>query len=121
MDDTEVKKWLSWVSLTNIPMRQIGENNLPADLASGCLVDFNGKRFILSVRHSIEPNHTKWVIELEYSLSNGVEVYLPSYYNYLGEMKIGDKEITHLDVCYAEVPQYYYSKVSTHHTIRWNN
>lgn len=56
--------------LASIPLCQLGTDKKPIDFGSGCLVDYCGKRFLLSVHHVVE-DQCNWAIQVEYDLSIG--------------------------------------------------
>lgn len=104
MDSEELNNWLQWVLITSIPLRFLDEAGLPVGIASGCLVDYCGKRFLLSVQHAVKPTSSGWAVEVRYDRTKGTEVYRPNHFNYMGEMKLGSASVRHIDLCYTEVP-----------------
>lgn len=102
--DERAQEWLQWVMITSIPLRRVNTEGLPIGLASGCLVDYGGKRFLLSVQHAVDRRSNDWVIELGYDRKKGTQVYRPSAFNYVGELKLGSQAIRDIDFCYTEVP-----------------
>jgi hypothetical protein len=104
MDSEKINSWLQWVLITSIPLRRLDDSNLPVGIASGCLVDYCGKRFLLSVQHAVKPTSSSWAVEVRYDRVKGTELYRPNHFNYMGEMKLGSASVRHIDFCYTEVP-----------------
>lgn len=100
MTPNDRQKWLDWILITSIPLRKIGPNDVPIGNASGCLVNYRGRRFILTASHAVKLGSSDWVIELGYDEKRGIEIFRPACFLYLGEMT----EIADVDFCYAEVP-----------------
>lgn len=104
MTEEEQKQWLEWVHLTSIPIRRLDPNDSPVGTASACLINFRGRRFVLTVSHAVKMGSCDWVIDLGFDTRKGTEIYRPSSFLYLGELKRSAGEITDVDYCYAEVP-----------------
>ena len=49
----ERDKWLEWVPITSIPLKRLRPDKSPFEFASGCLVNYQGRRFILTVAHAL--------------------------------------------------------------------
>lgn len=79
------QKWLKWVLVTSIPLRKLDSFEFPVGFASGCLIDYRGRRFFLSVRHAIDMGSKDWIIDLGYTPGKGTEYYRPKGYNYVSE------------------------------------
>lgn len=99
------KKWLNWMGLTSVPLRKLSADKLPIGIASGTLIDWADKRFLLTVSHAVDLNNTDWVIELSYDPGKGTEVYKPRYFMYLGEMSLNTGEMAEVDYAYCEIPK----------------
>ncbi len=97
------RAWLEWVALTSIPVRHLDQNDLPIGSASGCLLDYKGRRFLLSAAHAISMRSTGWVMEME-SNSRGTEFFRIPRMNYVGEIVRGKGRMREIDLCYIEVP-----------------
>jgi len=96
-------EWLEWVKITSFPLRRLGSTGTPVEFASGCLIDYRGRRFLLSVQHAIAQQSKDWIVDLGQS-SKGTEYYKPSSFNYLAELTRGISSLRNIDFCYAEVP-----------------
>ena len=75
---------------------------LPIGIASGCLIDYQNTRIILSVFHATKKDGN-WAIEVKYEPNKGTQIYRPGGFNYLGEMTLGSSKINEVDFSYREV------------------
>lgn len=98
------QRWLEWVLATSVPLRRLDESGVPIAVASGCFVDYGGKRFLLSVQHAVDKGSRNWIVELAYDQATGTDFFKPRGFNYVAEMTRGSGEIRHIDFCYTEVP-----------------
>lgn len=99
---TPTTDWLNWVSLTPIPLRRMSKAGVPVGSASGCLVDYAGRRFLLSVEHAIGRRTKGWVIQMETS-HRGTEIFRLRGSTIGLLMKRAPKPKP-MDLCYIEVP-----------------
>lgn len=104
MTPDECNKWLDWVRITSIPLKRIGPDNTPIDMASGCFVNYQNRRFILTVSHAVELGSSDWVIELGHDNTKGTEFYRGVRFYYPGEISRGAGGIADADFTFAEVP-----------------
>lgn len=100
----EQTEWLKSVQRSSIPLRRVNEELLPQGIASGCLINYLGKRILLSVFHAVGKSG-RWLIQLKYDAQRGqTETYSPNAFNFLAEMRLGSPEIKNIDFAYTEVP-----------------
>ncbi len=104
MTPDELNKWLKWVHITSIPLKRLGPGGSPIGIASGCLVNYQGRRFILTVAHAVSLGSSDWVIELGNDEERGAEFYQGVRFIYPGEMNRRTGEIADVDYTFAEVP-----------------
>lgn len=97
-------EWLQWVLVTSFPLRRLDESDMPVGFASGCLVDYRGKRFLLSVQHAVTMQSKDWIVDLGYSSKHGTAFYKPNSFNYIAEFRRGKSLLREIDFCYTEVP-----------------
>lgn len=98
-DDFNRRLWLS-----SVPLVRLNEQKLPDDIASGCLIDYFGKRLLLTVSHATG-DQGRWAIPLRYSPSRGIELYLLGQMNFLKRGVFSEPEILReVDFSYVEVP-----------------
>ncbi len=101
MNDTH--EWLRWVLVTSIPLRRLDVQKLPIGLACGCLIDYFGRRFLLTVQHAVNKSSNDWVVLLGYDHTKRMEFFRPNSFNYVAEMTRGSSSIRDIDFCYTEV------------------
>lgn len=53
-DNPDVQEWLQWVQVTSVPLRRLDVGDIPVGIASACLIDYQGRRFLLSVQHAVD-------------------------------------------------------------------
>lgn len=95
--------WINWVLITSIPLRQFDAAENPVGMASGCLIDYAGRRFLLSVQHAVKRESVGWVIDLGYEPGRGTAIYRPHSFKYVAEMIKGSGVIRDVDFCFTEV------------------
>lgn len=100
MQDLEFQKrlWLSSVQLV-----KLSKNRLPIGIASGCLVDYRGKRLLLTVSHATGDQES-WAVQLKYVQGKGTEAYQLGAMNYLAKGLVSKPEFEGIDFAYVEVP-----------------
>jgi len=103
--NARINDWLQWVLTSSVPLRKLDAHDNLLAVASGCLIDFAQRRFLLSVQHAIDRNSTDWVLEVGRDTSGGTVIYQPEHFHYVGEMTRGDSKIREIDFCYTEVPR----------------
>lgn len=92
------------MGLTSVPLRKLSDAKTPINIASGCLVVFKGKRFLLTVSHAVDMKNTDWVMEIAYDPQKGTQVYKPNHFLYLGEIVTSTGEFMDVDYAYTEIP-----------------
>lgn len=99
----EQKEWLRWSVATSIPLRKLSADGGLLEIASGCLVTYGGRKFILSVSHAVSRDSQGWALELGADSQQGTEMYWPNAFLYMGEMQKGSAVLRELDFCFAEI------------------
>jgi hypothetical protein len=85
-------------------LRKLDSEKLPVGMASGCIIDYLGRRLVLSVFHATGKSG-RWAIELRYDKDKRLtELYYPGAFNFLGEMILEIPKINEVDFSYTEVP-----------------
>lgn len=100
----KTKQWLEWVLVTSFPLRRFDASGKAVEFASGCLVDYYGQRFLLSVQHAVGMQSNGWVVDLGQTDRGDTEIYRPHSFNYVGEITRGTGQMKHIDFCYTQVP-----------------
>lgn len=101
--DTEGRDWRQWVLVTSIPLVRLGDNDRVLSLGSGTMIDHAGRRFLLAAEHVVKSNATGWSILVQQDGSGRMEYYRPSFFTYVGEVKLTSGEVRLLDLCVAQV------------------
>jgi hypothetical protein len=97
------REWLEWVLITSIPLRRLDDEDIPIGMASGCLVDYAGRRFLLSVHHAVQMGQARWAVDLGAEPGKGQAVYYLPTFNYVGELNSASRELNMIDFCFVEV------------------
>jgi hypothetical protein len=71
MNDATFQKHL-WLS--SVPLVRLNDQQMPTKFASGCLIDYFGKRVLLTVSHATR-DQKNWAIQLRYVPGNGTETF----------------------------------------------
>jgi hypothetical protein len=91
------------IFLSSALLKEIGPDNLPLRMGSGCLVDYEGKRILLTVSH-LTKNQGKWCIELRYEPGKGTALRSLGTMNFLVKGTLGGTSLEDVDFSYVEVP-----------------
>ena len=103
MNSGEQKKWLEWVLVSSIPLKRLGTEQLPIGIASGCLVNYRKRRFLLTVSHAVELGLSDWVIQLGDAGELGTEIYQPNLFIYPRQIRRSTGDLINVDFTFAEV------------------
>jgi len=95
--------WLNFVKVSSLPLRRITANGMPDSVASGCIVNYCGRKFVLSVSHATG-NGDNWAAELRHVQGRGTEIYRFGNINFLREYNITDGSGQDVDFSYSQVP-----------------
>ena len=66
--------WLAKIFQSSVPLRKLSPERFPVGMASGCLLDYHGKRLLLSVQHATG-DQGDWAIELVQEKGYGAKYY----------------------------------------------
>lgn len=95
--------WLNFVKVSSLPLRRITANGMPDSVASGCIVSYRGRKFVLSVSHATG-NGDSWTAEVRHVPGRGTELYRFGNINFLREYDITDGFGQDVDFSYSQVP-----------------
>lgn len=98
----EQMAWLNFVKTTSLPLRRLNSSNIPDSVASGCIVTFEGRKFVLSVAHATGKGD-KWAAELRHDTGKGTFVYTFGATYFLEEHDLLTGKKTDVDFSYSEV------------------
>lgn len=99
----ERNEWISRIMLSSVPLRQLNHMRQPVGFASGCLIDYSGKRLILTVAHATD-NDKNWGIEIKAHEIQTTEVYLIGAMMFLTRGNLINESVDQIDFSYAKVP-----------------
>jgi len=97
-DQFQQSLWLSSVQLV-----RLDEEGLPNGIASGCLIDYCGKRLLLTVSHATG-DQANWAIQQKYVPGKGTCNYQLGAMNFLAKATLSDPTLEEVDFSYVEVP-----------------
>lgn len=92
------------VFLSSVPLKKIGTNGLPQSIASGCLINYGGKRILLTVSHATK-DRGKWAIELRYERGRRTQLYGLGAMRFLMKGSLTSSKLTDLDFSYVAIPE----------------
>jgi hypothetical protein len=98
-----VEKTCELLACASIPLREMGPENFPVGIASGCLIDYGGRRWILTVAHATG-NMGRWAIEMEYDHQRGAKLWGIGAMHFLDMLSLSDGTGQTLDLAYTTVP-----------------
>ncbi|MBI1380790.1 MAG: hypothetical protein GC161_06855 [Planctomycetaceae bacterium] len=88
--------------LRSIPLRRLGPDLVPNKIASACLVEHLGVRWILTVSHAVG-DESNWAVECEFVPGKGTNVYQLGAMHYVRLCTLGTKGCE-LDLAAVKVP-----------------
>ena len=86
--------------LSSIPLKELDDSGNPINSASGCIINYSGKNFILTVSHATK-NMGRWAIEIGYEHPNGTKFYKIGQMNFLIEASLNSSIVKDIDFSYA--------------------
>src|ERR1700679_2764891 len=100
--NTAEEKTCEFLARASIPLREIGPESFPIGIASGCLIEYRGKRWILTVAHATG-NMGRWAIEMEYDEDRGAKLWGIGAMHFLDLLNLSDGTGQTLDLAYTTV------------------
>ena len=100
MNDTEL---FEYIKLSSIPLRKLDKDRMPIGLASGCLIDYMGKRILLTVQHATG-DLGNWAAEVRYEEGKGTQMYQLGSMNFLASVSLDAYKLKDIDFSYVAVP-----------------
>jgi len=80
----------------------LDEDRMPVDAGTGCLLDYRGQRFLMSVAH-VTDKPGNWAVELEYEPGRGVRLWQTGAQNFLAEIEVDSGKTREIDYSYVIV------------------
>jgi hypothetical protein len=97
------EEWICKIILSSIPLRQLNEMRKPIGFGSGCLIDYCGKRLILTAAH-VTNNDENWGIEVQSITGVGTRVYEVGSMMFLSVSNLDTGGNREIDFSYTTVP-----------------
>lgn len=94
--------WLNFVKISSLPLRRIASSGLPDSVASGCIVNYHGRKFVLSVAHATG-NGENWAAEVRHEKGRGTLLHRFGATYFLAEHNIATSTHEEVDFSYSEV------------------
>ena len=89
--------------LSSAPLVRLGQDSLPTGCASSCLVDYRGRRILLTVSHATG-DQGDWALQLRYVPQKGTELYRLGAMNFLAKATLASPILRGVDFSYVEIP-----------------
>jgi hypothetical protein len=89
--------------LSSVQLNLLDKKKTPVGFASGCLIDYHGKRVLLTVAHATA-NQGNWAVQLRYRPGRGTENYQLGTMHFLAKASLKDPVLKDIDFSYVEVP-----------------
>jgi len=101
MNDAMFQKHL-WHS--SVALVRLNNQRQPTGCASGCLIDYSGKRVLLTASHATE-DQENWAIQLRYVPGKGATAtYQLGAMHFLAKGSLSKPKLQNVDFSYVEVP-----------------
>lgn len=95
-------QWSEWAQITSVPLCQENEAGEVIAAASGCLIQYRNRRFLLTVAHAVPGS--RWAILLGFDAeANLFEVYRLRGFNAVAVTRRQWVDLRDLDFCFEEV------------------
>lgn len=101
-EDITQEQFRGFLILSSVPLRQLGVDLFPVNVASGRLIDYGSRRWILTVEHTTG-NMGKWVIEIVYEEGRGTKLHQIGTMHFVKRGTVGNNTLENLDMAYAQV------------------
>jgi hypothetical protein len=95
-------EWIEQIVLSSIPLKNLDGSAEPQGFASGCLIDYCGKRLLLSVEHATSQPGA-WAIEMRFTPGKGTELYQVGAMNFLQQLSLTNFQRETIDLSYVIV------------------
>jgi len=95
--------FINQLRLSSVRLNLLNATRIPAEFASGCLIDYHGKRILLTVAHATG-NQGNWAVQVRYVPGQGTENYQLGAMHFLAGASLSDPTLKDIDFSYVEVP-----------------
>ena len=89
--------------VSSVPLVELNADRKPIGFGSGCLIDYAGKRILLSVCH-VTGNQANWAIQLRYHPGKGTLLRQLGSMHFLAKASRSNPVLRNVDFSYVEVP-----------------
>lgn len=97
------RDWRDWLLLTSIPLVHVGEGEQVLAFGSGTMIDYEGRRFLVTAGHVATIDSKGWSIVVQQHADGRLEYYKPHAFIHVGEGRRSTASLRLLDMCVAEV------------------
>jgi hypothetical protein len=87
--------------LASYPLRHGYEGGAPTANCSGAVIEFQGKRLLLTVAHAVKPDEA-WALEIQYEASRGTKLWKLGQMQYF--LQVEPSVIKDVDFAFTEIP-----------------
>lgn len=89
--------------LSSVQLVELNANKIPVEFASGALIDYKGRRILLTVSHATG-NQKNWAIQQRYIPEKGTQTYALGAMHFLAKASLSGCRLKDIDFSYVEVP-----------------
>lgn len=89
--------------LSSVQLNLLDDKRIPVAVASGCLIDYHGKRLLLTVAHATS-RQGNWAVQMRYIPGRGTENYPLGAMHFLAKASLTAPALQGVDFSYVEVP-----------------
>jgi hypothetical protein len=89
--------------LSSVQLNRLDDMQKPAGFASGCLIDYFGKRVLLTVAHAAG-KQGNWAMQVKYVPGMGTQNQPLGSMHFLAKASLTDPTLREVDFSYAEIP-----------------
>jgi hypothetical protein len=97
------REWRDWLLLTSIPLVHVGDNDEVLAFGSGTMIDYAGRRFVVTAGHVARIDSKGWAIVVQQHPDGRLEYYKPHAFVHVGEGRRSTRSLRMLDLCVAQV------------------
>ncbi len=97
------KQLEEYIELSSIPIRSVDQDGIPTGIASACIINYEGKRILLTVYHATG-NMANWGIQVRYEPNRGTAIQPLGAMNFLTSINVQTNVVRDIDFAYVEIP-----------------
>ncbi len=96
-------KWIDLIKYSSVQLRKLDDHGVPYAFGSGCLLDFKGGRYLLTVFH-VAQESSKWCAQIKFDdESQKIEVLFLNEFSYLANYSGNKKAIKDVEFSFHPV------------------